>query len=509
VNRPQAEQKGCVFLRERLKRNPSETMAKYVNLPRMRADNERSFENMARVNLAHVLMLQKQKIIDRDVAKNLAEAIEKLLEKGPGAIELDPNYEDYYFNTERCLIALTGIETGGKLHTARSRNDLHSTILRMNVRDAYLKLLPRFLDLRAILLEAADRHRETVMTGYTHMQPAQPMTMGFYLAGVAEAFERDFDRLSAAWGHLNYSTLGACAFAGTGFDIDRQYTAELLGFYGPIVNTIDAVGTRDYILEIFSAFAILASTVNRLAHDLYYWTTDEFAYVELDDSLCGTSSIMPQKKNPAVLEYIKSKSSHQLAAFADAFCCMRGIPLGHNRDLGGESVHLLWDAFNEMEATFELLKEVVRTLIVREEHLKERADKNYCTVTDLADELVKSEGISFRSAHQVVGHVVMECVDQHLTAQDITAEKLDEAFVRFTGHPLGWDSRRVKKVLDSFNVIQNRKSQGSPNPKECSLMVDAMSARLTEDRACLNRFAAELTSAYERLDQEVSKLLAS
>ncbi len=474
-------------------------------MPRLLADNARSFENMARLNMAHVLMLKKQNIIGGDDAKTLLSAILDLIQKGRDVIELNPNYEDYYFNTERYLISQVGIEVGGKLHTARSRNDLHSTILRMNVRDAYLAQLPRFLELRNILLKLAEEHKETVITGYTHMQPAQPMTVGFYFAGIAEALERDFDRISAAYEHLNYTTLGACAFAGTSFPIDRQYTAELLGFYGPVLNTIDAVASRDYVLEIMSSFAILASTLNRLAHDLYYWATDEFGYIELHDSVCSTSSIMPQKKNPGILEYIKSKSSHQLAAFVDAFCCMRGIPYTHTRDLGGESVHLLWDSFSEMEAMLELLKEVLRTVSVKKEKLKKRADTNYCTVTELADELVKREGVSFRLAHQIVGHVVLDCVDRGLTAQDITAAKLDEAAAMYAGRPLGWDEKHVKDTLDSLISVHNRQSAGSPCPANCERMTAAMSERLKKDESVCAGYAKAVQDAYERLDREVKE----
>lgn len=494
-------------MRERLKADPSPILIKYVNMPRMVADSKRSFENMTRLNLAHVLMLKKQNIINEDDAKIILKALLELQQKGPDTIELNPNFEDYYFNTERYIISQIGIEAGGKIHTARSRNDLHSTILRMNVRDALFDILPRFMKLREELLVRAHQHSKTVITGYTHMQPAQPISLGFYFAAIAEALERDFDRLALSYRHLNYATLGACAFAGTSFNIDRKYTAELLGFDGFVENTLDAVATRDYILELISAFTIIASTINRLAHDLYYWATDEFGYIEMDDSMCSTSSIMPQKKNPAVLEYIKSKSSHQLAAFVDSFCSMRGTPFGHNRDTAGESIHLLWDAFAEIEATLELTGEVLRTMKVREEHLKQRADSNFCTVTDLADELVRAEGLSFRAAHQIVGHVVLECVDNGLSAADITPEQLDAAGELYIGRSFGWSKKQLYSVLDSLESINKRKSFGSPSPEQCEATISKMKESLAKDGIWIDTLAAQQEAAGQRLKAEIQKVL--
>jgi argininosuccinate lyase len=475
----------------------------------MATDNERSFNNMSKLNMAHVLMLNKQQIISKQDAETLLDALLELRQAGKDSITLDPKYEDYYFNTERHIISKVGIDVGGRLHTARSRNDLHSTILRMNIRDSYLAILPRTIKLRELLLKLAAEERDTVLTGYTHMQPAQPMTLGFYFSSVAEALERDADRLTLAWTHLNYATLGGCASFGTSFPIDRDYTAKLLGFYGPIVNTIDAVGTRDYMLEIEAAFAVMMITINRFAHDIYYWCSNEFNYLEMDDSVCSTSSIMPQKKNPGILEYIKSKSAHQLAAFVDTFTCMRGVPWGHNRDTAGEAAHLIWDAFSEMEATLELLCEAIGTAKIKHEHLKERADQNYCTVTELADILVREEGYSFRLAHEIVGYAVMESVDAGKTTKGITAELLNDAAIKFAGRPLGWSQARVDSALDSYSSVINRQSLGSPCPAECDKMVATMKIRLAADQETFTRFASMVSDAYINLETEVQALLHS
>lgn len=497
-----------MILRERLKADPNPILIKHVNKPRMNADNKRSFENMYKLNLAHILMLDKQEIISNSDSKIILKALLELSEKGSGEIELNPNFEDYYFNTERYIISKIGIEIGGKMHTARSRNDLHSTILRMNIRDEFFKIVPKFIKLRKELLNLAIKHSETVVTGYTHMQPAQPISIGFYFAAVAEAFERDFERLTLSYKHLNQATLGACAFAGTSFNIDRDYTASLLGFDGVVVNTLDAIASRDYILELLASFSIIGSTINRVAHDLYYWSTDEFRYIELDDSMCSTSSIMPQKKNPAVLEYIKAKSSHLLSAFVDCFTSMRGVPFGHNRDTGGESIYLLWNAFEELEAMLELTEAVVSNMKVKEEHLKERADSNFSTVTDLADELVREEKISFRAAHQIVGHVVLECVDKGLSAKAITTKQLDEAAIIFIGRPFEWDENRLKSALDSLESIHKRNKPGFPSPKQCNIMVKNMSQQLNDDELWINKSKRQQELANNFLFEQVQKTIS-
>jgi argininosuccinate lyase len=313
-------------MRERLKAEPHPVLQKYLFGPGIARDVVLSFYNMSEMNLAHALMLAKQGIISLAEARLILRELIALRDKGPEAFTPNSAYEDYYMNIENYLIERLGVEYAGKLHTARSRNDLHSTVDRMNVRDSYLKLLELLLSLRKVILTLAAKYKETVFTGYTHMQPAQPITLGHYFLAVAEALERDFQRFETAWIRINLSTLGSCAFAGTSFPIDREYTAGLMGFDGNIVNTIDAVASRDYLLELTADYAILGSTLSRLSNDLYYWATDEFGYIEIDDSMAASSSIMPQKKNPTSLEHIKAKSAHLIAAFVSVAGCLKNIP---------------------------------------------------------------------------------------------------------------------------------------------------------------------------------------
>jgi len=494
-------------MRERLKAKPNEVVCKYLFEPAIMEDNKRSFTNMININLAHVLMLYKQDIIKKRDARILLEALLDLQKNGSNAIELNPLYEDYYFNIEQYLISKIRIEYAGKMHTARSRNDLNSTLSRMNVRDTVIGLYPRVLELRSILINLATTYKETVLTGYTHMQPAQPITLAHYFLAVAEAIERDYQRLKESYKRLNYSPLGSCAFAGTGFNIDRHYTAELLGFYGPIENSLDAVASRDYLLEISAHFATLGSTINRFASDLYIWTSDEFGYLEVDDSLAVCSSIMPQKKNPITLEHVKSKTSHLLSGFVSIFTCMKGIPYGHCRDLSGESIRLFWDVTTQMEAILELLNSTLKTIKINKKNMEIRVNINFSTITELADELVRKEGIPFRVAHQIVGNLVSECIDKGLSTQDITIEMLNNVANNCISRTFNWTQNDIGKVLNAFCSVNNKQSLGSPSPKESERMIQELKKGLNKDVKDYQNIIDELTQSSVKLKNEIDKVI--
>lgn len=494
-------------MRERLKTSPNQIVCKYLFAPDIEEDSNRSFDNMINLNIAHVLMLYKQEIVNQEDSKKILSAFLDLQNKGKKAFELNPSFEDYYFNLEQYIISQIGPEIGGKIHTGRSRNDIKSTISRMNVRDSILKIYPRINNLRSTLLNIASTYIETVLTGYTHMQPAQPITLGHYFIAIAEAIERDFKRLIEAYHRLNYCTLGSGALAGTSFPIDRNYTAKLLGFYGPLENSIDAIASRDYLLEITSHFTTFGSTINRFVNDLYIWATDEFNFLEVDDSMAACSSIMPQKKNPITLEHIKGKTSHLLSAYVSVFTCTKGIPYGHCRDLGSECIHLYWDASYQIEAILELLIETLRTMKFKTETMKSRADQNYSTVTELADELVKAENLPFRLAHQIVGYIVGQCVEKGLTTKDITKKMLDKAGEIYANRTFNWTQEHLDRVLDSLHSVDNKISLGSPNFRECDRMINNLKEKLSNDEKEHKNKLKELRKANDILKGDVNRLL--
>ena len=494
-------------MRERLRAKPAPVVCENLYLPAIEADSKRSFHNMSRLNKAHVAMLDRQGIIGHASAVHILQGLQRMEVEGPDSIGKDPEREDYYFNVEKRVIDLVGMEDGGKMHTARSRNDLNATLARMNTRDCLVTVGCRLLRLRQELLRLAEENLETIVTGYTHMQPAQPITFGHYFTAIAEAVERDYDRILSSYERLNLCPMGAGAFAGTSFDIDREYTADRLGFSGILENSLDAVASRDYMLEICGDFATLGSTLSRFANDLYYWVTDEFHYVEVDDSLAVCSSIMPQKKNPITLEHIKSKSSHLAAAYTSIFSCLRGAAYGHARDVAGESPHLFWDAAQEMKVILELLTATLETLVIRGDNARKRVNDNFSTVTELADYLVVHHNISFRVAHQIVGKVVGDCIEENIPCSGINAQMVQSAGRKFTDQDLQISKEELRMVLDGRHSVNQRASQGSPMPENTLAVIARLRQKLKTDENGMEVLKEKLRQADARLGEDTKKMI--
>lgn len=496
-------------MRGRIKADLAPEMTKYITGPGILADNNRSFYNMNDINCAHVLMLIEEEIISKEVGIILLKSLKEMREEGSSALEIHTDYEDYYFNIEKIIISRVGMDIGGKLHTARSRNDLGSTMLRMNVRDSLVKIIPMVFELENVLLKMADENKDTVLTGYTHMQPAQPISLAYYLVAMAEAIERNIQRLQNALDRMNYCTLGSCAFAGTSFPINRFKTAKWLGFYGPIHNSMDAVASRDYLQEITAAYTILATDMSRLCADFYYWCTDEFAYFEMDDAFAVCSSIMPQKKNPTPFEHVRGKSAHVLAAFTSITTVLKGIAFGHNRDVGGEAPHLYWDACEQIEASLAVLTGALRTIKVRKDHMEYRVNSNFCTVTELADELSKKEKIPFRVAHEIVAEIVANRIAIGKTCLDIDPKILDEFSEKYIGRKLKWDKDFLRNILDARRSVFNKSSYGACSINECSTMIEDINSRVVKDKALFDTFLSEMKSNRSNFDEEVLALIGN
>lgn len=486
-------------MRERLIARPAPIICEKIFAPAIREEHQRSFFNMVRLNLAHVLMLEKQNIIKEESARELAGLLLKLYQTDGTEIGSDCSKEDYYFNFEQYVISQCGMETGGALHTARSRNDLNSTLIRMNVREELFHLWEKLEKLIHTILALAKENTETVMTGYTHMQPAQPITFAHYLTGISEALYRDLHRLQNAYAPLNAMPLGACAFAGTSFKIDRSYMAQMLGFDEVLLNTVDGVASRDYLMEIAADCTILGTTIGRFAGDLYIWSTDEFQYVEVDDSMACCSSIMPQKKNPLVLEHVKAKAAHLMGGFTDLTMVLRGTPYSHCRDLS-EMLSPFWKVMEETELILDLMQKALETLHIKKNVMQKRVNTNFSTVTELADALVKEKGISFREAHHLVGNLVLECVERGVTTKAISAESLEREYRHLFGLSCGWTDEKLKNVLDGRASVANRISEGAPSPDQCVHMI-----RIQEK--ALESMAKERERRREHIDDAYAGLL--
>jgi len=375
-------------------------------------------------SIAHARMLGKQRIIPVSDARAIVAALKSIEEEiESGVFPFDRADEDIHMNVERRLIQKIG-STGEKLHTARSRNDQVSLDMRLYLREALTGILRRLEGLQKALGRAAKRNQTALMPGYTHLQRAQPVLFAHHLLAYVEMFERDKDRYRHCFDEVNVLPLGSGALAGTPFPIDREYVAKLLRFPRISHNSLDAVSDRDFILEFLSASAILFVHLSRLAEELILWSSEEFGFVELPDAYCTGSSMMPQKKNPDVAELVRGKTGRVYGHLIALLTIMKGLPLAYNRDLQ-EDKEPFFDTADTVEKCLLVMRDLLNGLTVRRERMRSAAETGYMNATDLADYLV-GRGLSFRSAHEVVGRLVRYCLDAEIRLEEVPLEKMRE-----------------------------------------------------------------------------------
>lgn len=493
------------YARKRLSKQPSDLVCKYIYAPILQEDLDYSYQNLIALNIAHVLMLYKQTIISREDAKALLSFITPLSSKYPKAIGSNPLNEDFYLNFEQYVISNLGLELGGKMHIARSRNDLTPTIARMSIRDSLFVIYDRLLKLRSRLLDLAEENKGYILTGYTHMQPAQPITLDYYFLAISEALKRDFSRLLNAYHVLNRCPLGSCALAGTSYPIDRQYTSSLLGFDGVLTNSLDAVASRDYLLELSADFATLGSTISRFAQDLYVWSTAEFHLIDFSDSVSCCSSIMPQKKNPLSIEHIKSKTAHLGSAYIDILLCLKGTSFTHSRDLF-ECMPTFWDCCYQMQAVLELLIDALQDIVFHYDRMQQMADSNDSVLTDLADALVQKDGFSFRIAHNIVSTVVKRRKEADSKAK-ISLDLLNEVSMDFEGRSTSLTQEELSGLLTAEVSISRKISEGSPSRASCETMLLNLQTGLSEDETILQELINSVKESENLRMKEVDAIL--
>jgi len=487
----------------RLKEPLAAEICEHIYGPRLARDFIKQFACLTDVNQAHLLMLHKAGLVSPEVAKTLAEGLLQMEAEGPAAVELDPAKEDPYFNYEARLMAITGRDVGGRLHMARSRNDIAATIDRLRARTIVLDVIEGIGRVRQVALDGASQYRDVVMPGYTHLQPAQPITFGFYLSGVAEALGRDMDRLQGALPRLDALPLGAGALAGTRFPIDRRVTAVGLGFTSLVHNTLDAVASRDFAWEVMSAMAIVALTWGRVAQDFHVWCTPEFGLVSFPDRVASTSSIiMPQKKNPAVLEYLKGKSGHVIGLLTTALMVVKGTHFTHTGDGSRESMRSFWECAEETLRCLSLFELIVSTAEPRRQHMLQCVRSDFSAATDLADGLVAEGGLSFRDAHHVVGGLVRLTMDSGKSANDLTSDMLDRAAVDVLGTPIKWPQAKLREYLDPVENVSMRRN-GGPAPSDVALAVERQREHLGKAMACVTSTRQEFEAVRQQMKRDI------
>ncbi|OZI26381.1 argininosuccinate lyase [Bordetella genomosp. 9] len=493
----------------RLKQPLASEVIQHIFLPRLNREFFANFEMLNEINQAHLWMLHEQRILDDDTAGTLARALMKMQQDGPAAVELDAAREEAYFNYEAHLIKLVGQDVGGRLHTARSRNDIGATIDRIRARDFALRIGQALIGVARAALAQAGRYAHYVMPGYTHMQAAQPITYGYYLSALVDAWSRDIDRVLRALDRADASPLGSCALAGTSFAIDRDATSAMLGFTRPLDNALDGVASRDFALELSAALSIMMITCSRMVQDFYIWSTPEFGYLSFPDSVASTSSIMPQKKNPAVLEYLRGKTGHLIGLTAAAMSTVKSTHFTHSGDSSRESTRTCWEACEEALKALELVRLLVERVVPDQARMVGRAARDFSTVTDLADLLVREADVSFRDAHHIIGAVVREALEGKLPASEITAAMIDAAAREQLGRPVSLREEDIRACLDPVRNVASRLSYGAPAPALVLRRIEEQSVSLAAQGegfdATARRFGDARALLRERIGQLVSK----
>lgn len=419
-------------------------------------------------SIAHVKMLAKQGILsdgDRDKIVEGLEGIRNDLENGTLAITAE--HEDIHSFVEAVLTERIG-EAGKRLHTGRSRNDQVALDMKLYTRDEIKELDGLVEGLLKELLKLMEEHLDTYMPGFTHLQKAQPITLAHHLGAYFEMFLRDRSRLADIKKRMNTCPLGSGALAGTTYPLDREYTAELLGFDGPTLNSMDSVSDRDYLIELLSALSTIAMHLSRFCEEIIIWNTNEYRFVEIDDSYSTGSSIMPQKKNPDIAELIRGKSGRVYGALVSMLTTMKGIPLAYNKDMQ-EDKELTFDAIDTVKGCLALFTGMISTMTFRKNVMEASAKNGFTNATDAADYLV-NHGVPFRDAHGIVGRLVLYCIDKGIALDDMSLEEFQAISPVF--------QEDIYDAISLKTCVEKRMTIGAPGPEAMKKVIEIYKKKL-------------------------------
>jgi argininosuccinate lyase len=373
-------------------------------------------------SIAHVTMLAKQGIINDAEKESIIHGLNSIKEDVlNGTLPIDLNQEDIHSFVETTLIQRIG-EAGKKLHTGRSRNDQVALDMKLYIRKEILQVQELLKELLLVLHKIMRENLHTYMPGFTHLQKAQPTTLAHHIGAYFEMFKRDYGRLKDIYNRMNYCPLGAGALAGTTYPLDRDYTAKLLDFYGPTLNSMDSVSDRDYLIEFLSGLSIIMMHLSRFCEEIIIWNSNEYQFVELDDAYATGSSIMPQKKNPDIAELIRGKTGRVYGSLLSLLTTLKGLPLAYNKDMQ-EDKELTFDAIDTVKGCLKLFAGMVSTMKFNKAAMEHSAKGGFTNATDAADYLV-NHGVPFRDAHRIIGQVVLFCIEKGIGIEDMTLEEL-------------------------------------------------------------------------------------
>ena len=433
--------------------------------------DKRLLERDCEGSVAHAAMLAKCGIISKEESTSIIDGLVSIKDDVlNGKLLITDEYEDIHSFMEANLIKRIG-DAGKKLHTGRSRNDQVALDMRLYVRLEVLYADEALKELLGVLHNIMKDNLETYMPGFTHLQKAQPITLAHHMGAYFEMFKRDRDRLSSIFDRLNYCPLGAGALAGTTYPLDREYTASLLGFYGPTLNSMDSVADRDYLIEFLSALCIISMHLSRFCEEIIIWNSNEYRFIELDDAFSTGSSIMPQKKNPDIAELVRGKTGRVYGCLISLLTTMKGLPLAYNKDMQ-EDKEVAFDAIDTVKSCIELFTGMLSTTKFNKDVMAKSAVKGFTNATDAADYLVK-KGMPFRDAHSVIGEIVLYCIDKDIAIEDIEIDKLKEFSPLF--------DEDVYEEISLKTCVSKRLTIGAPGPKEMEKIIQINEKYLSKD----------------------------
>ena len=454
------------------------------------------------IHYAHLVMLVERGIMPREDAVLVRRALDGISEAEVRAVQYDGTVEDLFFYVERLIAQSCTEEAAGRLHTARSRNDIDMTMYRMQQRELILALVDGAIGLRRVLIELADRHRHDIFPAHTHTQPAQPSTIAHYLLAVIEQLERDTVRLRAAFASTNVNPLGACAITGTGFPIDRTRTTDLLGFDGATGNTYGSIATVDYLLESVSATAVLLAGLGRVVQDLLLWCTSEFGYLRLSDGFVQCSSIMPQKRNPVALEHARAIGSKALGQTSAIILAVHNTPFGDIVDTEDDLQPLVFSMFKDAARALRLVGAAMSEAQFDLAKMAARAEQGWITVTELADTLARDHGAAFKASHTVASRFVAECTRRPEAPRSTI---LREITTDVLGRAVEYDEPGLSALLSAKHFVEVRKTPGGPSPSETARAVGVSREALAADQEWFGDTVEKLRAAERRLKQAAAK----
>ena len=433
--------------------------------------DKRLFHQDVQGSMAHVTMLAKQGILTDAEKDAIISGLKGIMaDVDDGKLVIDHKFEDVHSFVEANLIDRIG-DAGKKLHTGRSRNDQVALDMRLYVRQKVLDVDLLLNHLMEVILKTMEENLETYMPGFTHLQKAQPVTLAHHYGAYFEMFKRDRLRMKDIHERLNYCPLGAGALAGTTYPLDRAYVAELLGFNGPTLNSMDSVSDRDYLIEFLAALSTVMMHLSRFSEEIIVWNSNEYQFVELDDAYSTGSSIMPQKKNPDIAELVRGKTGRVYGALMSLLTTMKGIPLAYNKDMQ-EDKEMAFDAIDTVENCLMLFTGMISTMKFRKERMAASAMKGFTNATDLADYLV-TKGVPFRDAHGIVGRIVLACIDKGISIEEMGLEELKEFCDKFE-----FD---VYDAISLKTCVEKRMTTGAPGPEAMKEQIAAGKQFLSEN----------------------------